>query len=47
MITVDNAKLSEQLATLGMSHCVPPSFYTKEHKIQSQDSRFTSTKGKR
>lgn len=44
MIFMENAKLHEQLATLGMGHCVPPSYYTKEHKNQSQDSRFASTK---
>ena len=44
MIFMENAKLHEQLATLGMGHCVPPSYYTKEHKNQSQDSRLVSTK---
>jgi hypothetical protein len=32
MLTVNNAKLAEQLAQLGMAHCVAPSFYSKTHK---------------
>ena len=42
MITMENAKLNEQLAGLGMSHCVPPPFMTKEHRLHSQDSRFAA-----
>ena len=44
MLTMENAKLSEQLATLGLSHCVAPSFYTKEHKLHSLDSRTGTLK---
>ena len=38
MITVNNAKILEQLSTLGMGHCGSsiPHFYTKEHLADSQ-----------
>jgi hypothetical protein len=36
-----NNKLLEQLATLGMSHCTPPLFWTKEHKIDTELNFYT------
>jgi hypothetical protein len=35
MKAVNNAKLAEQLAILGMASCVAPSFYTKTHQKDS------------
>jgi hypothetical protein len=35
MKAVNNAKLAEQLANLGMAGCVAPSFYTKSHQKDS------------
>lgn len=40
MITVNNGKLLEQLATLGMGHCGDslPGFWTQEHWLDSQST---------
>jgi hypothetical protein len=34
-MTTENSKLLEQLAKIGMGHCVPPPYYTKEHRPDS------------